>query len=203
MSNTFHPDDDGIEEEGSVEGWDYPRPFGTGKLQRWREEPGLYEHLTGSLLPPSIPSTSTNVSPQPSHSTTPPLQPRAPSHLDFFTVANTENATATTRRDAFYVPPENQRFNNVILAFNTSTAFTRPTTTGTDKKSEQSPIETLCISARLMFPVRDGNIAEWEWWDQDRRDEAARWINTNLGELYSRGTCLAVWRKGIFGHRPT
>jgi hypothetical protein len=152
------------------------------------------DHLPDSVQPTSTPSFLSTVQSKPSPPTNLPSEPQVHGQSNFFSVATAEDPTASIRPDAFYVRPEHQRFTNVIFAFNTCTAFTHPTTTGTDKKSEQLPIETLFISARLMFPVRDGNIAEWEWWNQERRDEAARWINTNLSRLYSRGTlsgCMA------------
>jgi len=82
----------------------------------------------------------------------------------------------------------------VILAFHTSLTPTEPPRTGTDYDSEETPIETLLISAQLRFPVPEGSTAKSYQWSKERRDEAALCINIKLGRLYSQGAlsgCMA------------
>jgi len=194
MSDNHDPNNHGSDEEGSVEDWDYflPSIDGTMIVQPWREEPYFYDHLPASLQQLSNPSTSAIVQPKPSPFTIPLSQPQASNQLNFLTAYSPENPTATGRADTFYTPPEDGR--SVILAFHTSLTPTEPQKCGTDYKSEETPIETLFISAQLRFPVPEGSMADSYLWSKERRDEAALCINTKLGRLYSQGAlsgCMA------------
>ena len=179
-------------DDGFHDDWETPMRYNA--THNFEESNWDAQHTTTTLEPPLTPF-STIVQPKPSSSTNPPLESQASSQPNFLSVVTAEDSTGTTRPDAYYVPPKDKRHHHkVILAFNTSIRNPEPTEHETDQNSEQPQIETVLISARLMLPIKNAKLASREWWNKKRRDEAATWINTNLGTLYTEGAlpgCLA------------
>ena len=93
-----------------------------------------------------------------------------------------------TRADTFYKRPyPGKRGAHVVLTFQAKASPNEKTRTGEER-------DTAMLSVRLMFPTDSADRKAVKWGDVKRRDEAAKWIDDNLGSLYSQGSlsgCVA------------
>ena len=154
---------------------------------KFPREPDLDAQQTATRRkPPSTPSSLTIVPPNPSL----PLTAALPSRLGFTSVYNPEDSTALDRVDAFYLVPPARRGDTVYLTYQARPTL-QPTETQRDGNFGQSQIPTSMVVPRLMFPARADNQNAFLWAGIERRDEAARCIDTMLGSLYSKGTLPA------------
>lgn len=120
--------------------------------------------------------------------------PQAPTEFGFTSLYNSKDPMDRRRKDAFYEwqPTEAARGDApVMLTFQAEMCPKQPTRTGAEQN-------TAMLSVRLMFPAHLGDRNAFGWKDVTRRDEIARWIDTRLGTLCSRGILSGCIAGGSF-----